>query len=71
MLIHELEGNRDVRKLYSNIADKMRNGGIRVFAPMSKIRRGLQLNFKLKGEKISLKNLASLGMTPTTSPRTQ
>jgi len=49
VLIHELEGNRDVRNLYKNIADKMRNGGIRVFTPMSKIRRGLQLNFKLRG----------------------
>jgi len=49
VLIHELEENRDVRNLYRNIADKMRNGGIRVFAPMSKTRRSLQLNFKLRG----------------------
>jgi hypothetical protein len=58
VLIHELEGNRDVRNLYSNIADKMRNGGIRVFAPMSKTRRSLQLNFKLRG----------LDITPQDSP---
>jgi len=44
VLIHELEGNRDVRNLYRNIADKMRNGGIRVFTPMSETRRSLQLN---------------------------
>jgi hypothetical protein len=41
VLIHELEENSDVRNLYRNIADKMRNGGIRVFAPMSETRRSL------------------------------
>jgi len=41
VLIHELEGNRDVRNLYMNIADKMRNGRIRVFTQMSKTRRSL------------------------------
>jgi hypothetical protein len=60
VLIHELEGNRDVRNLYRNIADKMRNGGIRVFTPMSETRRSLQLNFKLRGLDITPSRLSQI-----------